>query len=328
MNQIEQRALYNLLRMNWLNDPNLSVEPWQVEDYRQLPLSDLFEQLNTLSIHLDKVSFTAYADECDSPEELTEYLIGDQNIKAVVEDRIYLIIFELWRRLMSEKPSLSIFCDELDHQIYLYDQGHLKDLIALQDALANLLAILDENVDEGVNPKEAFNLISACCANDIETFLYDLISEQIDEENESYARELLDDFQVYFEANKWFTFLRARLASHSSPKISNKILSQLLEEHLEEKDLDFNFELLSFMAETGNPQLFKMLTKTTLSLLSTEEDFQDLLFICADYYHRLDQEEAEHQIQHILKNRSTKSVKDPFNAKDSDLIPLLTIVDS
>ena len=47
--------------------------------------------------------------------------------------------------------------------------------------------ILDENVDEGVPPEQALQLISTYCANDIETFLYDFISEQIDEDNETYA---------------------------------------------------------------------------------------------------------------------------------------------
>jgi len=180
MDQIEQRALYNLLRMNWLNDPSLEVEPWQVEDYRQLSLSDLFTQLKESDIQLDKISFITYADECDSPEQLTEYFIGDRHLEIPHEDQIYLLVFELWRRLMSEKPSLSIFCDELDHQIYLYDHGQLTSPLHLQTALANLLTILEENVDEGIQPTEAFRLISTCCANDIEAFLYDFISEQID----------------------------------------------------------------------------------------------------------------------------------------------------
>ena len=33
----ERRALYNSLRMHWLLDPNMAVEPWQVEDYRSMP---------------------------------------------------------------------------------------------------------------------------------------------------------------------------------------------------------------------------------------------------------------------------------------------------
>jgi hypothetical protein len=185
MNAIERRALYNLLRMNWLNEPTLSVESWQVEDYRSLPLPDLFERLKQFNIQLDRVSFIAYADECDSPEDLTEHLIGDRNLPTAQEDQVYLLIFELWRRLMSEKPSLSILCNELDHQIFLYDRHELDNPLALQDALTHFIEILDENVDEGIPPEQAFKLISPYFANDMETFLYDFIAEQIDEGNES-----------------------------------------------------------------------------------------------------------------------------------------------
>ncbi len=328
MQQIEQRALYNSLRMNWLNDPALAVEPWQVEDYRQLALLDIFERLKRLSIYLDKVSFVAYADVCDSPEELTNYLIGDRQLKADVEDQTYLLVFELWRRLMSEKPSLSLFCDELDYQIYLYDNDQLTVMEPLQDALTNLLTVLDENVDEGVKPTEALVLISSCCANDIEAFLYDFIAEQIEEENDSYAQELLDNFSSYFEGNKWFIFLRIRLLGHLSTKTAHKLLSQVLEDYSEEQDLEFNLELLALMIEIRNLQFFYKLVKLTLPLLKVEEDFQDLLHICVDYYHDLNQEAQKQLIQEILQRRSHRSLTESFDQNDPELPLLLKIFDS
>ena len=38
------KALYNLLRASWLDNSAIAVEPWQVEDYRQLSETKLFEQ--------------------------------------------------------------------------------------------------------------------------------------------------------------------------------------------------------------------------------------------------------------------------------------------
>ncbi len=327
MNAIEKRALYNLLRMNWLSDPHMKVKPWQVEDYRILSFPVLFERLKRLDVQLDRASFITYADECDSPEDLTERLVGDRELKADQEDQIYLLIFEGWRRLLSEKPSLSILCNELDHQIFLYDSGELSDPTQLHDALAHFVVILDENVDEGVPSKEALQLISTHCANDIETFLYDFISEQIDEENESYAYDLLDDFSAYLEGNKWFDLLRARLMGQSNRKSASKQLTQILEEHLEEKDLEFNLELLSFMTEIGDFQTFKMLLNGTVSLIQTEEDFHDLLHICADYCHRLDKENQETRIQSLLQKRPM-TLNQAFDQKDLDLKILLTIFDS
>ena len=328
MQSIEKRALYNLLRMNWLSDPQLMVEPWQVEDYRLLSLSELFDRLNHLAINLNKESFQTHADFYDSPESLTEHLIGDRTLRAQEEDKIYLAVFELWRQLVTEKPSISIFCDELDHLIFLYDHDQLQNFTLLHDALANLLVILDENVDEGLEPKEAFELISNYCANDLQTFLYDFIAEQIDDENESYAQELLDDFDPYLGKDKWFAFLRVRLVSHSNPRTAHRLLTQLIEEYEEAADLEFNLEVLSFMTEIGNPELFNELASQTLLLLKTEEDLQDFLAICADYYHRLDNEVQEKIFQELIQKRNAKPKHKAVYANDSDVKHLMTLLKS
>ncbi|WP_143298931.1 MULTISPECIES: hypothetical protein [unclassified Candidatus Protochlamydia] len=325
MTAIERRALYNLLRMNWLNNPQMKVDHWQVDDYRIFSTETLFERLKKLNINLDKSSFIAYADECESPEDLTEQLVGDRELKAQNEDQVYLLIFELWRRLLSEKPSLSIICNELDQLIYQYDQGKVENSTLLQDQLNQFITLLDENADQGIPPQEVFTGVSTYCANDIETFLYDFISERIEEENEAYALDLLDDFSTYLGTNKWFDLLRARLSSLSNRKIATKQLSQLLEDYLDKQDLEFNLELLSFMTEIGDPYTFKEVLQNTLPLLQTEEDFQDFLFICADYCHRLDQENKEKSIHILIHQRSNKELLHPFNSNDPALKILLHI---
>jgi hypothetical protein len=322
MNAIERRALYNLLRMNWLNEPTLSVESWQVEDYRALPLPDLFDRLKQFNIQLDRVSFIAYADECDSPEELTDHLTGDRDLQTAQEDHIYLVIFELWRRLMSEKPSLSILCNEFDYQIYLYDHQEINNPLALQDTLTHFIQILDENVDQGIPPEQVIQLISTYCANDIETFLYDFIAEQIDEGNESYAHELLDDFDAYLAHNKWFKLLRIRIFEHTQSKIAQKIVGQVIEEHLKDQDLDYNLELLFVMIEMGDHPTFRLIVKHTLPLIEREEDLQDLLAIAIDYFHRLDQDQPEITLKALLEKRSSHLPDDVIDAKDPDLATL------
>ena len=69
--ELERRALYNALRLNWLRDPNLAAEPWQVEDYRNMSLEAIFERLKLQDIELDRTSFLKAAEEFDTPEELT-----------------------------------------------------------------------------------------------------------------------------------------------------------------------------------------------------------------------------------------------------------------
>lgn len=316
------RTLYNSLRMNWLLDSTIEVEPWQVEDYRALTTEQLFERLKLQDVDLDKNTFHSLADQFDTPEELTLQLLSTRDDDEMTQDQIYLIFFELWRRLLPEKTCLSIFCDELDYQIYLYDHGKTENIETLQDAIANLQVILNENLDEGTDPIEAFQAISHACANDLETFLYDYIAEQIDLGHESYASELLDDFSDYVTDPKWFDFLRARLTGSSDPEVAFEMIHELMKVAEKSKDLEFNFELISLMIEQGGHDDFLKIIKITIPLLKCEEDFQDLLTATADFYHRLDREDIENQIQNILKRRNQKRFDLAINKNDSDILEL------
>lgn len=328
MTAVERRALYNLLRMHWLADPQIVVEPWQIEDYRLLPLPQIFTRLQNFSILLNGTSFKAYADQCDSPEDLTDYLLGDRPVQPEIEDQIYLLLFELWRRLVNEKPCFSIFCDELDHLIYQYDNAQLNTPTGIQDAVAELLSILNENVDAGIEPKDALKRISDYCANDLETFLYDFISEQIDIDHESYAHELLDGFTIFLGENKWFLLLRAKHVGQTNAKLANKLLANLIENHTDDSDLEFNLELLSLMSIVGMPLLFQKLVEQTIPLVNTEEDFQDLLTICIDYYQRLDEEKIEQKLLNFLQKRSSKLLTTSLNPNDASVKQFLEIINA
>lgn len=318
MHLLERHALYNLIRMNWLNDPQLKVEPWQVEDYRALSLDTLFERLRQFNIHLDRLHFIGYAEDYDAPEEFTESIIGDQKLEARQEDQIYLLIFELWRRLMASRPSLSILCNELDYQIYLHDTEQKTQSSQLQNALANFVLALNENVDQGLSAKEAFEMITPFFANDVESFLYDHIFELI-EGNELYAQELFDNFAPYMEENKWFELLYIRLIEQANPKLSDKLLRHLMEDYLDQKDVSFNLDLIAFLIDAGKNSDFKSLTLSTLSILELEDDLQDLIMLCIDFYHRLDKEKQENELKLLLKKRSKQPLDRSIQSNDPDL---------
>ncbi len=324
--QIERRALYNSLRMNWLQDPSLAVEPWQVEDYRALRTEQLYERLKAKALPLDRITFLSFADQADSPEQMTDDLLADQKMDPSVQDQVYLLIFELWRRLVPEKLCLSVFCDELDHEIFRCDQGFIDNPDAIADAIANLAVILDENRDEGNDPHDVFNYVCSGCANDVESFLYDFIAEQIDDDNESYAAELLDDFYGYVQDVKWFDFLKARLTYANDPELANEMVRQLVQEAAKDNDLSFNFELLGFMGTGGERDVFVKLVKQTIPLLQYEEDFQDLLSFCADFFRLLDRDQEEQAIVQILKKRAQKLVEESLTTKDPHIAELLKIV--
>lgn len=300
----ERRALYSLLRMNWLKEGKGDVQPWQVEDYRSLSIEELFARLKSLDIQLDHTSFIIFADECDSPEELSDHLIADREWPASNEDQVYLLIFELWRRLKSEKPSLSIICNTLDDLIFAFDMQDLYEREELEEALSRFASALNENVDQGMAPEEAFALISAHCANDIETFLYDYILELIDEGCEAEARGLESEFEPYLRQNKWFKLIVLRLSGDLKEKLAKKIALEIIDEEIDKGDLEYNLELLSMMIDLGDDRLFRLVLKKSIPLVKTEENFQDLGLIVADYFRRLDEDAKEAKAKAILSERS------------------------
>jgi|694.fasta_scaffold05433_2 hypothetical protein len=326
--QADRRALYNSLRMNWLLDTNLSVEPWQVEDYRTLSQEEIFARLNLHDLSLDKTSFLALSDQFDNPEDLTGHLLVDRDDDAVTQDQVYLLVFELWRRLLPEKPCISIFCDELDHQIFMYDSGRIENTESIQDAIANLAVVLDENADQGNEPEVVFETICAGCANDLESFLYDFISEQIEEGNHTYATELLDDFSDYVQDVKWFEFLRAKLVGAHDEEGANQLVHEMIHDVTSEPDFEYYIEVLAYMVQAGQEADFLYLVRKTVPLLECEEDFQDLLTICADFYHRLDQEGVEAAIQAILQKRAKNSFETVIDFKDPDIAELFKVMEA
>lgn len=323
---IQRKALYNLLRLNWLLEPDIDVAYWQVEDYRVLTLETLFKRLAQQHIELDRISFLAYAENYNSPEEITEDLTDESSDSIEDQDRVYLLIFELWRRLAPEKLCLSIFCDELDYQVTLYDSGEMENPEGLQDAIATLQDILDENADQGISPEEAFLSVAEGCANSIEDFLYDFTADQIDAGSDAYAFDLIEGFYPYMEDKKWFDFLKARLLLNTDINDGNRLLRKLIEDTSEDDDVQFHLEVLSSMVEGAERHLFIQLVQSTLSLIHREEDFQELLSICADYYQRLDYDWEEKEIQKILDQRQPRLLDALVEQADLHKGQLLTVV--
>jgi hypothetical protein len=322
---LERRSLYNSLRINWLHDPSISVEPWQVEDYRIIPLQALFERLALHEIELNRPIFIALAEDVEAPEDLLESMVRDLEVDERSKDQIYLLVFELWRRLLPEKPTLTIFCDELDYQIHEYDFGNSNNYEALQNTLENLQAILEENIDLGIDPKEAFELISSKCANNIEGFLYDFIAELIDENNTVYAKELLEAFEGYLEDSKWFDFLKVQLTSSSDPEAANEMLLKILQQ-FDPPELELYLEILAYLGPEGDAAMFLNFYKHTLPLIKCEDDFKELLQICADFYRNSRHGDAIDKIEGILLKRSKINSRQAIHPADPDIVELCDVM--
>ena len=313
--KLQTKALYNLIRLNAQEGSPVDAEPWALEDLRDAPLESLFKKLNRDGIFLEKKTFSSFAQECDSPEDLAELLL-EETTAPKKHDEIYLVLFELWRRFLPEKQSLSIFCDELDWRIFLYDGNQLESDEPIQDIRANLEEVLDENVDEGADPRETFQVVCTYCAHDIEAFLYDYISELLDQGNSIYASELIEGFSPFISDLIWFDFLRARMISFTDPGRANAEIARILDQN-PSKDTTFLFEVLRFLSVSGEHGLLIAVIQKILSNIQSEEEFLDLMEVTADYYRRLDKDEVESAIERIMKRR--KSSKSIFSVKDPDL---------
>lgn len=315
---LQTKAIYNLLRLNQEENRSAEVGSWALEDLRALALEELFLRLQTQGLQIDKSAFLMFADECDTPEQLADLLIPEE-VEEEQRDPIYLLIFELWRRLLPEKQSLSIFCDELDHRIALYDQEALESDEMIQDGLANLLEVLDENADAGSAPHEVFTAISDYCAHDIESFIYDYISDLLDSGNSLYASELVEGFSPYVTEPLWFDFLRVRLLSFTDAADANIAMERLLDH---EHEFPLLLEMIRFLSVNGERSLFNLAACQALELVSEEEEWLDLANLIADYYRRLDDDEREQAVQKAIQKRS----KGPISPADlqilKDLLPL------
>jgi hypothetical protein len=313
--QLQIKALYNLLRSNWLEDPNMKVDSWQVEDLRDLPVDVLFERLKDFGIPLTKESFFLYAENCNSPEELADCVWIDEE-DLIGYDRAYLVLFELWRRLLPQKQSLSLFCDELDRNIALYDEGALENEEALQACLEDLEDILDAHVEQGLDPQEVMTQVSHYCAHDLETFIYDYIAEQIDTENELYASELLDGFLPYVKDTEWFEFLEVRLLAVSDEDKAFTQLQTILEQIEEQPDLHLLFEIGHFLVQKGAAKLFRKIVVMAIQAVETEKEYQDLLQLVVDYYHFADSQEEETAVKKLIVKREKKNHSQGFVSSD------------
>ena len=311
------KAIFNSLRMSFLNDPTLHYDAWKVEDIRPLHSQILFSRLQEKNIYLDKSAFLTYSEPFDAPEEFMEWLIEDFSLDPESTDYVYLIIFELWRRFVPEKISISIFANDLDWLIFSYEQGDNCSQNALEADLENLYNILRENVDQGMKPQEAFSAVSEFFAHDLEPFLYSFISIQIDQKDFLYAKELLDRFFPFVIDTIWLLLLNARLIAREDSAKANQLLVYIFQKNQQERSVDLNLDMLEMMVHAGDYTLFLQICEHTLTLIDHEEDFIELLTLASDYFRCLDQEDIQEKIDGLIAFR-THNTKLHFSINDPD----------
>ncbi len=301
------RPIFTKAYYNWLSlHPEKVTAPWEVEDYRELSSATLFERLNELGLPLSEENFLLLAETSHSPEELTQSVCPQDENKGP----IYLILFELWRRLLPEKETLSIVCDELDYRIHFYPSEDKN----ISNILERIIEILEESDQD---PKAAFLTICAHVGHDLEPFLFDYISDQLDAHS-----ELIKSFYPFISDPIWFDFLQARLLIEIDSHEGNIAFTELLKKLEEAPDLDLILEMAAFLVHHADPILFQKTCQLSVDYLETEEDFQELLAIVADYCHFVEKDDDEEQLQARFTKRQDIPLDRPIDSNDPDLLLL------
>ncbi|MFQ5728987.1 MAG: hypothetical protein ACE5GN_01330, partial [Waddliaceae bacterium] len=138
--------------------------------------------------------------------------------------------------------------------------------------------------------------------------------------------ELLDGFGEYLKGSKWLELLNIHFLEKTDPESVQEPLKKMVLKAVKEEDLQFNLELLSLIAHAGGHGEFHKMVKKTVPLLKTEEDFQDFLTICGNFYRYLDEDSKEQAIQSILDERLNHPLSNPIEENDPDVTGLLKIV--
>lgn len=299
------KAYFNWLRLTKKNNSLTEKDQWKIENYRGLPTKTLFKRLTDLGFSLSLKKITSLVDSFKTPEELSDHLCKNADIKF----QVYLLIFEIWRRTFPNKICLSIQTDELDHLMSLYQKDPDSIGQMLQNSLESFKRFMEEYVDEGISPIIAFNILNRYLAHDLEEFLYDFISDQIKFHHYTEAEELLNIFGNCGLEKLWIDFFKAQLLIINNVAEGNKALSSLLDQLSNKLDIDLLLEIASFLVHRGNPYLFQRTCLLILTHLKKEEEFQDLLAIIADYCFSLDKEKEEKEIQKIFQDRIHRNLE-------------------
>lgn len=217
---------------------------------------------------------------------------------------------------------ISLFCSDLDKNIYLFETEDITGNDSLQERLYLLQNILEENVDAGVEPHEAFAYIQNFLVHDIERFLFDYILAHIEGGSNSYARDLIEGYYPYVEEKVWFDYLETRVCIAEELEEGFEKLEDLVEIVKEEPNLDLQLEILAFLSLTGHHSLFTKLATLTLFQLEVEEDFLEFTTICLNHFRYLELESLAQQIELLQTNRPQRELDQPFSTEDPDLLNL------
>ena len=146
-------------------------------------------------------------------------------------------------------------------------------------------------------------------ANDIKQFLYDYFSQEIDDGNLAWARDMIEGFIPFLSSSPWCKLLEIKIKAEEGKEDLEPRVKALLKEG-EKESLDFQMEILDFLTRFGDESLFSAALKKALPLAENEEDLYDLIQLAADFFHFLDDEDREKRVLELSEGRNFMSDKE------------------
>ena len=136
----------------------------------------------------------------------------------------------------------------------------------------------------------------------------------------------MDGFGDYVKGSKWFELLHVRLLEFADKEVYKESLKKIVQKASREDDLQYNLDVMSCIVHGGEITDFNRIVKKTVSLVQNEDDFQDLLVMCADFYRCIDEEGRESAIQEIIDQRDANKLEEKVNADDPHFKELMNII--
>ena len=290
------RAYYNLLLLQAQRGIAVEALPWEAKDYGAIAMDCLFEEIQSLHYLFDRESFVNYCAAFDSPEEVVASI---EQKECEEKNKLYLLVFELWKRLLPEKESISIFADALDRKIAEYEKS--KDDEMLLEAFEQVVEILESNSIDSTPPETIFERFCLYVAHDLESVIYTYIESKICGEVEDRALDLLHHFLPYVKEKRALQFLHLKTLSHDFLEERLRLTEFLCESLQEKVNLSVAIPFLFYLIEQHHKELFIDLFSTMVNKVQEEGALVALLDVLVEYHRFFGREELTKKVSNFLE---------------------------
>ena len=272
-------------------------------------LEDLYKGLDRISITLPDGGFKAASEDFDTPEEMFESL-DDSILSAEDKEQAYLYFFELWRRINHDRPSISLFFDDLDMHIehYLKEPEHAQE--ELEMALIDFQLILESLTERVKRDESIFKTLMHYSSHDLEAVIYNFIFDLLQNKEFTRASEFIDGFYPFMKDKRWFDFLRIKAMDHPQANEVQNYIDELLVSLEKKQDFYLTLALLNYFNEVSLLDRFMDLFSKALDLPKTQEEHQDLLDLLLAYFILNDDEVKLKQVQEVIEKKEFKKKGD------------------